>query len=319
MPREYVCSLCHRKSSTAVCSWCGMLSDVEAAIVEAQEMMGRDPADVAVADLAARLRAGVADAAPTEALIAVRSDGGGAADDENGPNPAVMRRIPAGLFKFGQEGETAELATFWIDRYPVTNGQYAAFVLETGHRRPKYWANGLPRKGKLDHPVVGVNQADAAAYAAWAGKALPSEREWEKAARGPDGRSYPWGNLFSPALANLAGSEIKDTTDVTRYEDGASPYGVVDMAGNAWEWTESSFRAGGENVALKGGSWYDFSTYARCDARFSAPPEHEGTSVGFRCVYRGGALPRELPLDGGDAYERLAAGAANGVDRKSVV
>jgi len=200
--------------------------------------------------------------------------------------PKGMCHVPSGIFQFGDSRQVRSLPDYYIDTHPVTNADYAAFVSDTGYRPPRFWDGCTPPADKEDHPVVGISFEDARAYADWAGKDLPSEEEWEKAARGCDGRAYPWGDLFSQKKSNVSGSGIKDTCSVKDFTEGKSQYGCMGMAGNIWEWTRTPFRQGGKNRALKGGSWYDFSTYARCASRFSAPLNYEGNSVGFRCVLR---------------------------------
>lgn len=162
----------------------------------------------------------------------------------------AMVLIPAGGFVMGTDREMANkqdqprhrvfLPAYKIDKHPVTNAEYARFVAETGHRPPLNWDNGRIPPGKALHPVTMVSWFDAKAYAEWAGKRLPTEAEWEKAARGDDGRRWPWGNHMDPARLNTY-YQIGDTTPVTRFEQGASPYGVLDMAGNVTEWTASDF------------------------------------------------------------------------------
>ena len=135
---------------------------------------------------------------------------------------------------------TVKLKAYRIDKYLVTNAQYARFVAATGHRPPSDWKNGKIQQGALLYPVTMVNWYDAAAYAKWAGKRLPTEAEWEKAARGTDGRRWPWGNEMDPARLNTY-YNVGSATDVTTYANGVSPYGVYDMAGNVDEWVADDF------------------------------------------------------------------------------
>ncbi|MEW6352776.1 MAG: formylglycine-generating enzyme family protein [Pseudomonadota bacterium] len=158
--------------------------------------------------------------------------------------------IPAGAFLMGTDSvqsndenrpqHRVELPAYRIDKYPVTNAQYARFVAATGHRPPSYWENGKIPAGQELHPVTLVSWYDAKAYAEWAGKRLPSEAEWEKAARGTDGRRWPWGDAMDPRRLNTY-YNVGATTPVTAYPKGASPYGVMDMAGNVSEWTADEF------------------------------------------------------------------------------
>jgi iron(II)-dependent oxidoreductase len=163
----------------------------------------------------------------------------------------TMIVIPAGDFLMGTDRKrSAEqdqpqhrvyLPAYRIDKYPVTNAQYARFVAATGHRPPLGWAGGRFPKGQELHPVTMVSWYDAVDYAKWAGKRLPTEAEWEKAARGIDGRRWPWGNDMDASRLNTY-YNVDSTSEVTRYPNGASVYGVMDMAGNVSEWTADDFK-----------------------------------------------------------------------------
>jgi len=178
---------------------------------------------------------------------------------------------------------------YWIYKYEVTVSQFRKLCKETGRSMPQ-----LPiGQWKDDHPIEMVNWYDAKAYAEWAGCRLPTEAEWEKAARGTDGRLYPWGNEWDPSkCANSVAKELEDSRPVGSYPAGASPYGVMDMAGNAVEWcadwydedetyyakAPSANPSGplqGKSRVLRGGSWDLYSA----------------TPVTFRCAARGGAKP----------------------------
>ena len=158
--------------------------------------------------------------------------------------------IPAGKFRMGTDLKTTDAASrpehvvnlnaYRIDKYLVTNAQYARFIAATGHRPPSDWKNGKIQQGVLLYPVTLVNWYDAAAYAKWAGKRLPTEAEWEKAARGTDGRRWPWGNAMDPSRLNTY-YNVGSASNVTAYANGVSPYGVFDMAGNVDEWVEDDF------------------------------------------------------------------------------
>ena len=159
--------------------------------------------------------------------------------------------IPAGEFIMGtdnvqsneqnQPQHKINLPVYKIDKYPVTNAQYARYIAATGHRPPSAWANGKIPSGRELHPVSLVSWYDANSYAQWAGKRLPSEAEWEKAARGTDGRRWPWGNVMEPSRLNTY-YNVGSTMPVTAYPKGASPYGVMDMAGNVSQWTADDFK-----------------------------------------------------------------------------
>lgn len=233
-----------------------------------------------------------------------------------------MVYIPAGDFLMGSDegpdnespAHTVYVDAFYVDRYPVTNEEYKRFVDATGHPVPCYdveWADPYdynwdpeeqtPPEGKEKHPVVLVTWEDARAYAAWASKRLPTEAEWERAARGTDGRRWPWGDEYIEGHCNTRESKINSTTPVTKYSpDGDSPDGVGDMVGNVWECTSSLFRSypydandGRESQeadgwrVMRGGSWMNPLDRARCTARLDGDFLFF-TNLGFRCVVSAG-------------------------------
>jgi formylglycine-generating enzyme required for sulfatase activity/energy-coupling factor transporter ATP-binding protein EcfA2 len=180
----------------------------------------------------------------------------------------MMLEVPAGEFLMGKEKRTVYVAAFQVDKYPVTNAQYKRFVDATKHSAPRHWEGGMYPDGKAVHPVVHVTWHDAVSYADWADKRLPTEEEWEKAARGTNGREYPWGD-WAEGRCNTRESGIGDTTPVGQYSPGGdSPYGCVDMAGNVWEWTSSEYETGSDRRVVRGGSWDLYQFYARCAFRF---------------------------------------------------
>lgn len=201
-------------------------------------------------------------------------------------SPDGMITVSRGKFLAGEMNRTAFAEAFEIDVYPVTNRQYQRFRDATGHQAvPEHWEDGAYPVGKADHPVVNVNHADAAAYAKWAGKRLPTEQEWEKAARGPNGRVYPWGNSFNRSNCNNVEAGVHDTTEVTAYPNGASQYGVYDLCGNVWEWTDTNVFPDREDAkVLRGGSWASPKENVMGTTRAYEKAERRRRDVGFRCV-----------------------------------
>jgi formylglycine-generating enzyme required for sulfatase activity len=188
--------------------------------------------------------------------------------------------VPGGDYPIGREPESEHdvvfVDAFELGRTPVTNLQYADFVRDGGAERPPHW----PAPG--DHPVTFVDWYDAAAFCAWAGGRLPTEAEWEKAARGTDGRRFPWGDEEDASRAAI-GSGLKwgGTSSVGAHPSGASPYGLEDMAGNVWEWT-STETGDGERI-LRGGSYASPGLpWARCAMRSWSRPERRQAHVGLR-------------------------------------
>jgi formylglycine-generating enzyme len=244
----------------------------------------------------------------------------------DGPTPDLLTiespihlelvRVPAGEFLMGSDPKVDKdasadeqpqhrlyLPEFYIGKYPVTNEQYAAFVKATRQTAPRHWGAGQIPVGRGNHPVTWVSWEDAVAFCQWLNRRpgrswrLPTEAEWEKTARGDDGRIYPWGNdLPTKELCNFGGN-VGDTTPVGQYPAGASPCGALDMAGNVWEWTGSlrqpyPYQAeDGRNApdgkgwrVVRGGSWDYIQRHARCASRLWDLPDGFGTSFGFRVV-----------------------------------
>ena len=192
------------------------------------------------------------------------------------------------------------LEAYRIARYPVTNAEYEVFVNATDHPPPSHWTGGKVPAHQATLPVVQISWEDANAYAHWTQGRLPTEAEWEKAARGADGRIYPWGNAFQPA-ENQGASILSDQlTPVGNRPRAASPYGVHEVAGNVWEWTADSYEPyegntrrdsdyGDKHKVLRGGSWLEVrdhtaNRYFRCANRLHAPPNYIASNIGFRCV-----------------------------------
>jgi formylglycine-generating enzyme required for sulfatase activity len=246
------------------------------------------------------------------------------------PFEPEMILIPAGEFLMGSDPardkdaadtelpqHRLELPDYALATTPVTNLQYAHFLKATGYSPPAhwkilFWKKRSPPRGRHDHPVVNVSWYDARAYCHWlsdvTGKPyrLPNEAEWEKGARGADGRIYPWGNDWGQGHCNISnGGNKQDTLPVGSFPSGASPYGLLDMVGNIWEWTDSlwgpNMRApkftypydpddGREDSeaptdvrrVLRGVSYFNDRNSARCAARYRYSPGNFFPSVGFR-------------------------------------
>jgi len=244
--------------------------------------------------------------------------------------PADMIAIPGGPFEFrvrGQEIEgmnwegldvqypwepsprrnhdhTLDLKPFWIDRCPVTNAQFQRFLAATNYRPKddhnflKHWKQGAPPAGWEQKPVTWVSLEDARAYAAWAGKRLPHEWEWQLAAQGRDGRTYPWGSEWKPGAVPdpVKGREWPGPADVDAHPAGASPFGVLDLVGNVWQWTDEYADEHTRAAILRGGSSYQpqhsiwfFPQAYRVDQHgkylLMAPAKDRAATLGFRCVW----------------------------------
>jgi formylglycine-generating enzyme required for sulfatase activity len=224
-----------------------------------------------------------------------------------------------------------EVSDFYVMRYPVTNEQYYQFMQAAGQRAPLFWKDGHYPADKADHPVVGVSFLDAVAFCRWAREMsglsvrIPSEPEWEKAARGADGRVYPWGDKWETGRANTVEAKTGGTTPVGQFSpQGDSIYGVACMAGNVQQWTSSLYgnypynsadgrekfvydldspslfpefhetggtmrldsdEAGSGKTIIRGGSYREHYNHARAAYRSWAPPMHRSEDTGFRCCY----------------------------------
>jgi formylglycine-generating enzyme required for sulfatase activity len=258
----------------------------------------------------------------------------------------IWVEIPAGKFWMGDEGgafrekpmHQSYLGHYWISRVPITNVQYRIFVEDTGHDSPSHWDDDRIPRGKESHPVVNITWHDAMAYCEWLQKKVhvagfklkvwqsegqlstcrlkpatyhvqpPSEAEWEKAARGSkDQRSYPWGDQWQEGHSNTRELGVSDTTPVGIFPEGSSPYGVLEMSGNVWEWSRTlwgddfhrreyryPYRVddGRENLAvgddmlrvLRGGSFGHTHDSSRCSCRYRNKPNYNSMNRGFRVV-----------------------------------
>jgi ribose/xylose/arabinose/galactoside ABC-type transport system permease subunit/formylglycine-generating enzyme required for sulfatase activity len=223
------------------------------------------------------------------------------------PVTDIMIEIPAGPFTMGSNtgGEDeapareVDLPAFEIDKFEVTNADFGSFVEATGYQTDaekkgrSNWRTAA--EGKDNHPVVFVSWNDAVAFCQWVGKRLPTEAEWEKAARGTDGRTYPWGNEWDVAKSNNKEAGYRGTTIVGSFPDGASPHGVMDMAGNVAEWTTDWYKAypgsnfdspyfGEKYRVIKGGGWFSDKELMRTTERSCSSVELANDDVGFRCA-----------------------------------
>jgi len=232
--------------------------------------------------------------------------GGSGAQIKTFADGAAMARAPKGAFIMGSSTGNADqrpehnvvLTTFWIDQYEVTNERYVACV-SAGKCRENEKYEGLTDS---DQPVVGVSWFDAADYCAFVGKRLPTEAEWEKAARGQDGREYPWGNSLDCRLANYRECRVGKTTPVGAYPAGASPYRLLDMAGNAAEWVNDWYDPNyyqrspkdgpkgpetGKYRVIRGGMWLRYAYQMRSADRAAQSPDTRNNTTGFRCAKDG--------------------------------
>ncbi len=182
-----------------------------------------------------------------------------------------MVHVPAGKFIYGNTGKEIDLPGYMIDKYEVTNEQYTKVNADHHH---DYVA------GEEHLPAVWVSQLEAVEYCETIGKRLPTEEEWEKAARGTDGRIYPWGNQFDESAAVTSETASGPMTVGSRPK-GASPYGALDMSGNVWEWTSSY---NDRYVMMRGGSYFEDGSYAKTTSALRSIPDDSKQYVGFRCV-----------------------------------
>ncbi len=262
-------------------------------------------------------------------LLALCALGGGLASCSKPATPTGMALVPAGEFVMGSDAidkddkateygitkpwfddehpaHAVNLPAFFLDLREVTVTDYFKFVQATGRRPPPDWNSDQPPAGRDNYPIVYVTWDDAKAYCLWAGKRLPTEAEWEKAARGTDGRVYPWGNAFEPARANTNGDH-NEPLPVGSLPEGRSPYGMLDMTGNVWEWTEDWYQAytgnsyqhprfGQQVKVIRGNSWSSLghyppqvfneikAHYSRASFRLFMAPDGLVNDVGIRCA-----------------------------------
>jgi formylglycine-generating enzyme required for sulfatase activity len=219
-------------------------------------------------------------------------------------DPSAYVKVPAGDYLVGEDKRPFRLEKpILLSRYPVVNSQYALFMQEGGYenlqwwsadgrqwlktsneREPLYWGNG--KWNGPNQPVVGVSYWEAEAFAAWAGARLPSEWEWEAAARGPEGLKYPWGDDWIDGICNTREAGLGVTSPVGIFPRSRSKvFGLEDMAGNVWEWCSDFYDKKEELVrVVRGGSWLYVSGYARAAFRFYLHPDDRFSDLGFRVV-----------------------------------
>jgi len=201
--------------------------------------------------------------------------------------PTGMVYVPAGPFLSGPEGEarTIELPPYFIDANLVSNEAYHTYMRATGAPPPGHWLGKDVPQGQEEHPVANVTWDEAAAYAKWANKRLPTVHEWEKAARGVEGLRYPWGNDFDPLRCNTLESGIGETTEAGRYRRGASPFGCRDMMGNVMQWCQDGGPEDREDLrAVCGASWNDRGAELGLWRVELRNPLRRSRKCGFRCV-----------------------------------
>ena len=295
-----------RKAPPSMSQWREFVPDALETLV--MDALSKDPdaRPQSCSEFAALLREALSDAERTESAATPAATLSAVLEEGEGGR---LLLVPAGPFKMGSDRRNVFLDNFYIDMHPVTNAQFARFLEVTGyrpsdgeaHRFLAHWRHGACPPGLADHPVVFVARDDALAYCKWAGKRLPTEAEWEKAARGTDGRRYPWGKTKPDTTHANFGRRNHGTMSVRAHPQSASPYGIEDLSGNVCEWCQDvydeSFYARGpvhnprntvrtkdSTFVLRGGSWFFDEKSLRTYERTARPPLYRASYVGFRCV-----------------------------------
>ncbi len=236
--------------------------------------------------------------APDDAEMVLVPDGPFVYGMDAAATRALLRQIKAGWAEIYdhelKRQVRSDVAAFYIDRFEVSNARYNAFVKATRQARPSRFAS-YPQLNDPRQPVTGVGWPDAQAYCAWAGKRLPTEVEWEKAARGNDGRPWPWGSKPNTRGYNGRYTGFMAPMPVGSMRASDSPYGVADMAGNVWEMTASSWPDG--RMVMRGGSYLNKLGDVRVTVRWAASDEAQGANwLGFRCAMDAPPLTPAPPL-----------------------
>lgn len=283
---------------------------------------------------------GVAITASTISFVAAGDMPGGDKD---------MALVPKGEFTMGSGDHSDEakhqvvLDAYLIDKYETSNARYKEFMKSTSHPAPAYWDD--PRLSKPNQPVVGVSWTDANAFCKWEGKRLPTEAEWERAAKGPDSDNhYPWGHKIDPKKANY-GQNVGRTMQVDSYPEGISGFGVYNMAGNVFEWVEDwydmtyyknspalnprgaekgyNFANQGPVRVLRGGSWLAPETSLHTSHRFWNQPDNNsyGVGLGFRCAKSVQTVSEDAVQTGRDAFIKalVAMGAEKNAEALAAI
>ena len=194
-------------------------------------------------------------------------------DTQAAGKEGIMVKIPGGEFKSGKGNKTANVKGFKIDKFEVTSAEFH-----------KYDKDAEIPAGKGNHPVTEVSYFEAEGYCKSLGKRLPTKLEWEKAARGDKGWKYPWGNVHNPKNTNSQEAGVGGTAPVGSYEGGKSPYGVMDMSGNVWEWVNAWASADKKYRLVMGGSYFEDASRVTGYSTLQSIPDDIHPYIGFRCA-----------------------------------